>query len=271
MKKGDIYNKKVCLTIENYNPKKHGNNMLFKNRSDYNFDKTEHNFFKKHNSELVPGLGDDIKNKETGIEDNDDKNLDYNLNNKRIKTKSFSRGKYPKKNKTKNFLYFDPLNPYLANWANSFLKIGYNVGLHSNQCADGVPILKIQKLKPKIILPPIYKVKYNQFSESKHLLTNNDDESSIVCNKVAQKLFSPSATNYNIPRNKSKNSFMTQTNPRENTETKNDENEQKFDISNQISKNEKNQIENGMVNKDDDKIEKKSNGGNDVNIEKEKE
>ncbi len=288
MKYDENYGKNVRLTIETYDPQKFGNNILSKNKSDYVFDKkkTHQNFFKKQRSEIVVGLENDIKNKDTGIEDNDDKNFELNINNNHTyKTKSYTKGRYAKKNKKQNYLYYDPLNPYLANWANSFLKIGYNVGLHSNQNVDGVPILRIQKLKPKIVLPPIYKVKYNQFSETKNYLnTNYDDDASLVCNKVAQKLFSPSTTNYNIQRNKSKNSFMTQTNPKENTETKNDEDEHKSEISIQINNeknkiengmvnNEKNKIENGMVIKDDDKNEIKKNNLNvyDVKIEKEKE
>ena len=64
---------------------------------------------------------------------------------------------------------------------------------------------------------------------------------------------------------------MTQTNPKENSETKHDEDEHKSEISIQIN-NEKNKIENGMVIKDDDKNEIKNNNLNvyDVKIEKEK-
>ena len=65
---------------------------------------------------------------------------------------------------------------------------------------------------------------------------------------------------------------MTQTNPQENIETKNDLDEHKSEISIQIN-NEKNKIENGMVIKEDDKNEIKNNNINihDVKIGKEKE
>ena len=45
---------------------------------------------------------------------------------------------------------------------------------------DGVPVLRIQKLKQKVVLPPIYKVKYNQFTENKNYKTNNEDELDFV-------------------------------------------------------------------------------------------
>ena len=260
--------KNICLTIEKTNPEKYGN-LLLKNKSEFisNFSDNKYdNHFKKQNSELTVGLGDDIKNKETGIEDNEDKNLEFNL--RKNKKLSYSKGKY-KKHKNKNYLYYDPLNPYLANWANSFLKIGYNVGLHSNQNIDGVPILRIQKLKPKVVLPPIYKVKYNQFSETKNILNNNDDDANLVCSKIAHKLFSPSTTNYNIPRNKSKNSFLTQFNQKENTENKNDEEEQKFEVSNQI--NAENKLESDIINKEEDKIEIKNSNVYNIKLEKENE
>ncbi len=52
-------------------------------------------------------------------------------------------------------------------------------------------------MKPKIFLPPIYKVKLNQFSETKNdLTTNYDEDASLVCNIVAQELFSSSTPNY---------------------------------------------------------------------------
>jgi hypothetical protein len=124
-------------------------------------------------------------------------------------------------------------------------------------------------LKPKVVLPPIYKVKYNQFSETKNILNNNDDDANLVCSKIAHKLFSPSTTNYNIPRNKSKNSFLTQFNQKENTENKNDEEEQKFEVSNQI--NAENKLESDIINKEEDKIEIKNSNVYNIKLEKENE
>ena len=167
------------------------------------------------------------------------------------------------------------MNPYLTNWANSFLRIGYNVGLHSNQNQDGVPILRIQKLKPKVVLPPIYKIKYNQFSETKNNINvKNEEEITYVGNQVPQKLFSPSTTNYNnFPRNKSKKSFLIELNnkEKESNENKNEEKE-KFEISGQMNEplkmeTEDNKEENQIEMKDkEDNIENKDN--NNLNIAK---
>ena len=253
-------NKKNSLTLENDN-EKYGNTLL-KNKSEYHPNLTEDKLegFRKQNSELA--FADDIKNKDTGIEDNDS---DFNTKNKK---KFRSQGKYNKRKKAKNILYYDPLNPYLTNWANSFLKIGYNVGLHSNENLDGVPILRIQKLKPKVVLPPIYKVKYNQFSETKNNVNNDDSVSSIVCTKVAQKLFNAPNTNYNnLQRNKSKNSFVTQLNIKDNEKndfksTQIDNN--KLEISGKLNEGLKIEKEED-INKENGKIEiENNNDKNDV-------
>ena len=237
-------NNKFSWTIENTYEK--NGNALLKNKSEYNANFTETRL------DGDKAFGDDIKNKDTGIEDNDS-----DFNNK-IKKKYYSCGKYNKRKKQKNILYYDPLNPYLTNWANSFLKIGYNVGLHSNQNMDGVPILRIQKLKPKVVLPPIYKVKYNQFSETKNNINNDESVSSIVCSKVAQKLFTPSNTNYNnFPRNKSKNSFVTQLNIKDSEKSDNKISQienNKLEISGQINEGVNIQKEE-EINKENGKIE----------------
>ena len=101
------------LTIQNSNRA----NILLKNKSEMNSLFTENNnnekkALKKQYSELDDQnnyLGEDIKNKDTGIEDNDN---DYNS---KKKIHYYSKGKYKKKNKSKNKLYYDPLNPYLTN------------------------------------------------------------------------------------------------------------------------------------------------------------
>ncbi len=165
----------------------------------------------------------------------------------------------------------------MTNWANSFLKIGYNVGLHSNQNQDGVPILRIQKLKPKVVLPPIYKVKYNQFSETKNNVNSkNEQEMNLDYNKVAQKLFSPSSTNYNnFPRNKSKNSFLTQLNmiENENNENNGNKNEERekgqMNEGLKIETEDNNKEDNQMKMKEKDNKEKLDNKNNNVNIAKE--
>ena len=251
--------KNLCLTIENSYPKKI-ENYLLKNKSEYHPGLSEQKDHKtiltKQNSELTDnfiGLTDE-KNKETGIEDNDEI-----LNIKKYKKEYHSKRKSRKKQKAKNNLFYDPLNPYLTNWPSSFLKIGYNVGFHSNEIVDGVPVLRIQKLKQKVVLPPIYKVKYNQFTENKNYKTNNEDESDIVGNKDGQKLFN----NINF-KNKSKIGFLNQYNAKDNE--KNNENndvkkdgdkinnivnskneEQNDETFKQINEEEKQKIENGMI------------------------
>ena len=259
---------KPFLTIQDSNREKFGN-TLHKNKSEYNnfteANTGNKNSLKKQHSEL----GD--PNKDIDLEDSD---IEFNL--KKNKKKYHSKGKYIKK-KQKINLYYDPLNPYLTNWANSFLKIGYNVGLHSNQNQDGVPILRIQKLKPKVVLPPIYKVKYNQFSETKNNVnTKNEQEMNLDYNKVAQKLFSPSSTNYNnFPRNKSKNSFLTQLNmiENENNENNGNKNEERekgqMNEGLKIETEDNNKEDNQMKMKEKDNKEKLDNKNNNVNIAKE--
>ena len=172
---------RVCVTVENSNPKYPHFRKIFS----------------KQNSEISDKSLN--KNADTGLEDNDDKFYEFNYKNYRNRM-LISKGKNKKKDLT-SFLFFDPLNPYLPNWPNSFLKIGFNAGFRSNELHEGVPVLRIQKLKPKVVLPPIYKIKYNQFSENKNF--NYDDDEDLVCSKVAKKLFSKTSNEFYS--NKSKN------------------------------------------------------------------
>ena len=59
----------------------------------------------------------------------------------------------------------DNLNPYSTNWPSSFLKIGYSSGFYYEDYQDGVPILRLKKIRNKIILPPIQNSRYSQISE----------------------------------------------------------------------------------------------------------
>ena len=74
---------------------------------------------------------------------------------------------YPKnlEQEDHNSLKGDNLNPYSTNWPSSFLKIGYSSGFYYDDYQDGVPILRLKKLRNKIILPPIHNSRYSQFSE----------------------------------------------------------------------------------------------------------
>ena len=81
-----------------------------------------------------------------------------------------------RKNKTNINIYSDPLNPYLTNWTRSFLKIGFNTGIYANKTREGVPLLMAHRLIPKLEFPPIYNIKYNQFSKSKKFGENNEEK-----------------------------------------------------------------------------------------------
>ena len=177
------------LAIDIVNP----NTLLKKNSSELN---TKYGNNKNNIDTIKPyyAISDDDKYNDTGIEDNYYDKYDENKSRKY----AFSTKKM-KLNKWKN----DPCNPYLTNWANSFLKIGYNVGFHFCGLQKGVPLLRIQKLRKKVVLPPLYKIKYNKFTE-KNYDNDEDDVSKIVCSKVAQKV---SNTLYNFHNNKTKNTF----------------------------------------------------------------
>ena len=64
----------------------------------------------------------------------------------------------------RKYLQGDINNPYSVKWPSHFLQIGYNSGFYYEDYQDGVPILRLKKLKDKIILPPINS-KYSQVSE----------------------------------------------------------------------------------------------------------
>ena len=59
----------------------------------------------------------------------------------------------------------DTLNPYSTNWPSNFLKIGYSSGFYYDDYQDGVPILRLKRLRNKIYLPPIQNSRYSQISE----------------------------------------------------------------------------------------------------------
>jgi hypothetical protein len=113
------------------------------------------NLYKNNSHKTYKTLNNGNIDVDTGLEDNNDEN-DLKTGNRKM---AFSSGKNDKKQK-KSEWQNDPLNPYLTNWASSFLKIGYNVGFHFNEYQEGVPLLRLQKLRKKIFLPPIYTVKY---------------------------------------------------------------------------------------------------------------
>ena len=64
----------------------------------------------------------------------------------------------------RKYLQGDENNPYSVKWPSHMLKIGYNSGFYFDDYQDGVPILRLKKLKNKVILPPI-KTRYSLISE----------------------------------------------------------------------------------------------------------
>ena len=75
---------------------------------------------------------------------------------------------YPKIEEDKfherKYLQGDANNPYSVKWPSHFLEIGYNSGFYYENYQDGVPILRLKKLKNKVTLPPINS-RYSQASE----------------------------------------------------------------------------------------------------------
>ncbi len=58
----------------------------------------------------------------------------------------------------------EDLNPYSTNWHAHYLKLGYNSVFYYDDYQDGVPILRLNKLR-KIILPSIQKSRLSQNSQ----------------------------------------------------------------------------------------------------------
>ena len=153
-------NKLLSIDIEDINSDiNHNNNFnasnnnfhMVKNKSN-NLLEENPNFINKNNNRQSIQLSlKNIKNAKT-IPSKTNKSSNSNNKNKYIKD-----------------LINNPNNPYSTKWQNSFLKKGFQLGLKYNKIHFGVPSLKIQKLNKNIILPPVYKIKYNQFSDN-----NND-------------------------------------------------------------------------------------------------
>ena len=107
---------------------------------------------------------------------------DKSIGKEKMKKYHFSN---EKSKKLKNIDWFhDPNNPYLTDWANSYLKIGYNMGFFANRLQRGVPLLMVQKLKKKVVLPPLLKY----LNTDKKYNYPEEDLNGIVCSKIANKL-----------------------------------------------------------------------------------
>ena len=55
----------------------------------------------------------------------------------------------------RKYLREDLNNPYSVKWPSKFLEIGYSSGFYYDDYQDGVPLLRLRKIKNKVILPPI--------------------------------------------------------------------------------------------------------------------
>ena len=121
------------------------------------------------------------KNRNCFSEENDfHLHNDNNANNKKFTpNKRFMRSKIFKSNMYNNKylkeLLNDPLNPYSTNWPNSFLKYGFQMGLNYKTIHFGVPFLRMKQLNKKVMLPPVYKIKYNQYTDNNKELKTNEN------------------------------------------------------------------------------------------------
>ena len=183
------YKKNKFLNIKRsertFDRQRNRRNNKFKNSPDNNLYNSR-NLKLKTNKDQMPSdqyIFESINDNQ----DNNNKSKFRTIFSEDQKTESYELKKryiLKRKNNVNVNIFSDPLNPYLTNWARSFLKIGYNEGIWANQAIGGVPILRLNRLKPKLEFPPIYKIKYNQFSkgnmfgslEEKHFRNNYIDE-----------------------------------------------------------------------------------------------
>ena len=154
------------------NAEKHFTKKSFLNKSNKNLANTIHttgmgrkiNILKKnysHNKEKRINTESNINSikKENNIQDMIDFILDKEneKTNKKLNPINYNNNKRrnsEQNNKITGILN-DPNNPYSTKWANKFLKINYNFGIHYTEIEQGVPQLRLKQLKKKN-LPPIY-------------------------------------------------------------------------------------------------------------------
>ena len=147
--------KQIYLNIETEDINSDMNhNLNFNTSSSNNYHTLENKrnfFYDEHKNKL-------IKNK------NQNKTLSIKKKKEIISSKLYKSPHSTYKKSLINFIN-NPYNPYATNWPNSFLKKGFQLGLkQTNSIHFGVPSLSIKQLKKNVILPPVYNIKYNQFS-----------------------------------------------------------------------------------------------------------
>ena len=201
-----VYSKKNDLTVnkEKFSPFCCQTTSKYATKSDFYqtknklYNKTERQHFLNIETEHI---NSDINNNNLNISNNHFKSLENqrnylsegkqilsinksNLQNKTLSIKD-KKEKTPSnilktsqstyKKSIKDFIN-NPYNPYSTNWQNSFLKKGFQLGIkYTNKIHLGVPSLSVKHLKKKVILPPVYNVKYNQYSDNNKELTSNEN------------------------------------------------------------------------------------------------
>ena len=173
-------NRTKHTTKTDFYPLKNNKNKL-ENQEFLNIDSKEINLNTNHDDNNFNFSNDNFyPNKNCLSEENDNEankkiiiSLHKNVNKRSYLTSKIFKSQNDKK--YGKYLINNPNNPYWTSWQNSFLKNGYHLGLNYNTIHFGVPSLRIKQLHKKILLPPVYKVKYNQYSENHNELKINED------------------------------------------------------------------------------------------------
>ena len=154
-------------TMTSFNNKNRLKNIMSLYRMNtFNDDKKTINTYQQNGKGLFNKNLNDFYNKN---EQNKNRGLDKEkLKNLELEEKYYSRVVTNQKELDelyqRDILRGVDLNPYSTNWPAHYLKLGYNSGFYYDDYQDGVPILRLKKLR-KIILPPINKSRLSQSSQ----------------------------------------------------------------------------------------------------------
>ncbi len=144
-------------TMTSFNNKNKLKNIMGLYRlNTFNDDKKTINTYQQNGKKLFNSNqeGFYIKEKRNSILEKENKFYNRVVTNQRILDENYAR----------DILRGEDLNPYSTNWPAHYLKLGYNSGFYYDDYQDGVPILRLKKLR-KIILPPIPKSRLSQSSQ----------------------------------------------------------------------------------------------------------
>ena len=166
--KNKLYNKTekqhfLSIETDHINSDINNNNL---NKSNNHFKSLENQKnYLSEGKQILSSNKSNLQNKTLSIKDKKEK-TPSNI----LKT---SQSTYKKS--IKDFI-INPYNPYSTKWQNSFLKKGFQLGIkYTNKIHLGVPSLSVKQLKKKVILPPVYNVKYNQYSDNNKEITSNEN------------------------------------------------------------------------------------------------